>query len=104
MTDKPVLLEKLKDEEYRLLILAEILDTRLHPWDEEYFNLYVLDEPLNVYWGEEQVKYPGYRYVRFNMENDQLAKEFAALVQRSILAFNTVETPKPKVLSGLLDF
>jgi len=104
MTDKPVLLEKLKDEEYRLLILLDILKKRLHPWEQDYFNLYVLDDPLTSYWGDDQDKYPGYRYINFGMENDQLAKELAALIQRSILAFQPDFRPELKSPSGLLDF
>jgi len=104
MTDKPVLLVKTSDEQYRLLIHKDVLTRGHPPWDEEYFNLCVCDGELTSYWGSEQITYPGYRYQCFYMENDQLAKEFAALVSRTILAFSSPPKPNPELPSGLLEF
>ena len=104
MTDKPVLLEKIDKDNYKLLIHESVLQRGLPPWDDEYFCVRVCDETLTSFWGTGSHTYENYRVLHFYMENTQLAKEFAALVQRVILAFGALPEPEQEVVTGLIDF
>ena len=104
MTDKPVLLEKVASETYRLYIHTSVLERGLPPWDEEIFDVGVCDEHLTSFWGTESRLFEGYRFQSFYMENSQLAKKFASLVQRVILAFGSVPEQEQEVATGLIDF
>jgi hypothetical protein len=104
MTDKPVLLEKIASETYRLYIHTSVLEKGLPPWDEELFNVEVCDESLTSFWGTDSMLYEGYRFQSFYAENTQLAKEFASLVQQVILAFGSLPKPEQEVVTGLIDF
>lgn len=101
---KPVLLERLSENKYRIHIWETLLDKIECGWSIDFFNIEVLGEPLCDTWGDSSILYADYRHQLQVFNDVEQAKEFARMVRKMVLAYTDKSLSEAKSDTGLIEF